>query len=162
MRGGECLAKPTSNSSHWQGHTHPCRDTHSFYARGQGPTLGNRTPPTHTLASHPLSPTHNGTHTPHTPAGRNSPAHIPSLLAQNADPQRRPVPGLAAHSSQASLEFRGHRGAAIGHVCTHTRQGTYTHAHSHTNTHLHGCAHTPIPPPPLHPQSRTSSAAATP
>lgn len=114
------------------------RDTHSFYTRGQGPTLGCKTPPhtfTHTSLRHlppVLRQIHTMALTPRTPAGRNPGAHIPSLLAQNANPLMGPGPGRAAHSSQPGVP---HPEALESHTCAHTRQCTYTYVpptHAHT------------------------------
>lgn len=130
------------------------RDTHSFYTRGQGPTLGRKTPPhtfTHTSLRHlppVLRQIHTMALTPRTPAGRNPGAHIPSLLAQNANPLMGPGPGRAAHSSQTVVphpQRRWNRTSARTQDSAPTRMYTPTHAHTPMGAHTRPFRCTPPP-----------------
>ena len=148
-------------------HTHAGTHAHSI-PEARGPHWGERPLPppyTHTWASGtclPASVSYTQWHSHPVHTCRKDPSGTHTQLSS---PECKPVDGassgLAARSSQASLESRGHGGSEIAHVRTHTRTRTHTHTHTQdsaptrmynpTHAHTpHGRAHTP----PFPPQSR--------
>lgn len=172
MGAGECLYDSTSKLQCGILRTHAGTDTHSIH-KAMGPSYwgarcpGSHTPRAQALASHPPCHTHNGTHTLRTPAQRNPLAHIPSSLAQNANPSMGTAPGPSFTPTKPAWSSSATAALTSAHVCRHARQCTYTHVHSHTCTRPRECAHKSILPPPcsttpLHPWSRASPAAQSP
>lgn len=140
------------------GHTHPGRGKHStpkLFVGGRGPTWRCRRPHLHAPGHRHQPPilrlSHTMVPTPRAHLHEGTLRHTyPVRLPQNANPWTRSPPGPAVHSSQASLESRGHTGADIL-TRVHTRKAVLLHACTlpHTCTHPHGCARPFHRPPPI-------------